>query len=161
MRPQSTRKETERKLGAHSQCGPGEARHIGTWRRLEVQDGEGSESESEEGDKQAQGGQRGRGERRTRTEMRMRTRTTPTRRPPTMQDEKADPEEGQRRGARPVGSSLSRMMGAKQQTLDGELRKLVETRSERHHVAHCPSQGRQQHCMSRAQRCCKQRLCVQ
>lgn len=82
MRPQSTRKETERKLGAHSQCGPGEeARHIiGTWRRLtdwkEVQDGEGSESESEEGDKQAQGGQRGRGERRTRTEMRMRTRTT-------------------------------------------------------------------------------------
>jgi len=80
MRPQSTRKETERKLGAHSSCGAGEARHIGTWRRLEVQeDGEGSESESEseseEGDKQAQGGQRGRGERRTRT----RTTTTTTR----------------------------------------------------------------------------------
>ena len=49
MRPQSTRKETERKLGAHSQCGPGEARHIGT----EVQEFEGSESESEEGDRQA------------------------------------------------------------------------------------------------------------
>lgn len=51
-----------------------------------------------------------------------------------MQDEQADPE-GQRRG--------TRMMGAKQQTLDGELRKVVETWSERDTTsltAHCPSQ---------------------